>query len=123
MIFTASVTDFNNALSGATFHPEEDYYGSEGQITISVDDLGNNGIQADGNPVQLTDSKTINIEINNIFDCVCFAILKNPVFHLFTFFLVPSGVIAMTILFSFLMGSILPIKEYIFLIVKKFSSF
>ena len=68
MIFTASVADFNNALSGAIFHPEDNYYGPDGQITISVNDLGSNGIQDDGDPVQLTDNKVINININDIND-------------------------------------------------------
>jgi len=68
MIFTSSVTDFNNALSGAIFHPEDNYYGPDGQITISVNDLGNNGIQDSGDPVQLTDNKNINININDIND-------------------------------------------------------
>ncbi len=68
MVFTASVTDFNNALSGSIFHPEGNYYGIDGKIIISVDDLGNNGIQDGDNPIQLTDSKIINVEINNVND-------------------------------------------------------
>jgi len=68
MIFTASVTDFNNALSGAIFHPENNYYGSNGQIILAVNDLGNNGIQDGDDPIQLTDNKTINITINNVND-------------------------------------------------------
>ena len=40
MTFTASVTDFNNAMAGSIFHPEDDYYGPDGQIVVSVNDLG-----------------------------------------------------------------------------------
>ncbi len=68
MIFTASVTNFNNAISGAIFHPEYNYYGDEASITIVVDDLGYSGIPDDGADPTLTDSKTISIEINNIND-------------------------------------------------------
>ena len=66
MTFTTSVSTFNNAFTGAIFHPNPNYYGNDGRIIISVDDQGNDGDEAI--PTNLADSKTITIQVDNVND-------------------------------------------------------
>ena len=66
--FTASVSNFNNAVSSITFHPMANYYGPGGEINFLVNDQGNFGIPNESDSEELTDEHTVFVSINAIND-------------------------------------------------------
>ena len=68
MTFTSSVSNFNNAISNITFHPDENYFGPDASITVAVNDQGNFGIQNGSDPEELTDTHEISISVTAVND-------------------------------------------------------
>jgi hypothetical protein len=74
LFFTSNPQNFNNAVSTLTFHPTLNYFGPDGEITISVNDEGNIGIPDGLDPTELTDLHTISISVNAINDPPIFTV-------------------------------------------------
>ena len=72
--FTANPQNFNNGVSTLTFHPLPDYFGPDGEISISVNDEGNIGIPDGADPTELTDLQIISISVSAINDPPIFTV-------------------------------------------------
>ena len=66
--FTANPANFNTAVSTLTFHPAPNYFGSDGKITITVNDQGNFGLNEDGDAEELVDIFEILIDVIEVND-------------------------------------------------------
>ena len=66
MTFTGSISSINSALSELTFDPDANYNGSD-TLTITTDDQGHTGTGG-----AMTDSDTVNIDVNAVNDAPSF---------------------------------------------------
>ncbi|HEY9629714.1 MAG TPA: DUF4347 domain-containing protein [Coleofasciculaceae cyanobacterium] len=73
LLFTGSIVNINNALSGMLFSPDANFNGSA-TVQVNINDLGNTGGGG-----EKTDTKTIGITVNAINDAPKIQVLVNQI--------------------------------------------